>query len=175
MAPNSWMLNISTMALIHHHFQPQQYHFVLASSYFIWKVEVAWPMGSHFVEWWGALLRRWVRRTSPHFVACHFMLGHTIRLTLSKTSSFLFLSAAAGCWIAVTIEKLIFLLNRWRIYYIVKGTTSQCLKIKIKVSFNITSGASYVYIEWTKVKMAKMVHFKNMKLAVKLCYQTGQF
>ena len=49
----------------------------------IWKVEVAWPMGSHFVEWWGSLLRRWVRRTSPHFVACHFTLRQTIRLTLS--------------------------------------------------------------------------------------------
>ena len=46
-------------------------------------------------------------------------------------------------------------------------------KSQKKVSFNIVSEASYVYI-WTK-----MVHLgeflKNVKLVVKECYQTDQF
>ena len=55
------------------------------------------------------------------------------------------------------------------------------LKSQKKVSFNIASEASYVYIlsgqKW--IKSAKnspfMRVFENLKLAVKQCYQTGQF
>ena len=43
--------------------------------------------------------------------------------------------------------------------------TSRCLKITEKVSYNIASEASYVYV----------YIFENLKLAVKQCYQTGQF
>ena len=49
------------------------------------------------------------------------------------------------------------------------------------VSFNIASEASYVYIlRWQKfIKNAKNGPFwrvfENLKLAVKQCYQTGQF
>ena len=56
----------------------------------------------------------------------------------------------------------------------------QCLKITEKVSFNITSEASYVYIlNWQKlIKNVKNDQFwrvfENLKLAVKQCYQTDQ-
>ena len=62
---------------------------------------------------------------------------------------------------------------------IYKGT--QCLKITEKVSFNIASEASYVYI-LSGQKLIENVKndpfwrvFENLKLAVKQCYQTGQF
>ena len=54
-------------------------------------------------------------------------------------------------------------------------------KITEKVSFNITSEASYVYI-LTGQKLIKDAKngpfwrvFEHLKLAVKHCYQTGQF
>ena len=55
------------------------------------------------------------------------------------------------------------------------------LKIKEKVSFNIASEASYVYILSGQklIKNAKKLSiwrvFENLKLAVKQCYQIGQF
>ena len=54
-------------------------------------------------------------------------------------------------------------------------------KITEKVSFNIASEASYVYILNGQkfIKKAKNCPFwrvfENLKLAVKQCYQTGQF
>ena len=58
--------------------------------------------------------------------------------------------------------------------------TTRCLKITEKVSFNIASEASYVYI-LSGQKLIKNVKngpfwrvFENLKLAVKQCYQTGQ-
>ena len=60
-------------------------------------------------------------------------------------------------------------------------TCTRCLKITEKVSFNIASEASYVYIESGQklIKIPKNGQFgeffENMKLAVKQCYQTGQF
>ena len=57
---------------------------------------------------------------------------------------------------------------------------ARCLKITEKVSFNIASEASYVYIMSGQklIKNAKNGPFwrlfENMKLAVKQCYQTGQ-
>ena len=56
----------------------------------------------------------------------------------------------------------------------------RCLKITEKVSFNIASEASYVYILIRQkfIKIAKNGPFgrvfENLKLAVKQCYQTGQ-
>ena len=61
-----------------------------------------------------------------------------------------------------------------------EGST-RCLKITEKVSFNIASEASYVYILSGQqlIKNAKNGTFwrvfENLKLAVKQCYQTGQF
>ena len=61
------------------------------------------------------------------------------------------------------------------------GAKVGCLKITEKVSFNITSEASYVYILSGQkfIKNAKNGPFwrvfENLKLAVKQCYQTGQF
>ena len=58
---------------------------------------------------------------------------------------------------------------------------ARCLKITEKVSFNIASEASYVYILSGQklIKDAKNGPFwrvfENLKLAVKQCYQTGQF
>ena len=57
----------------------------------------------------------------------------------------------------------------------------QCLKITEKVSFNIASEASYVYISNGQkfIKNAKNGPiwrvFENLKFAVKQCYQTDQF
>ena len=57
----------------------------------------------------------------------------------------------------------------------------QCLKIIEKVAINITSEASYVYILSGQklIKNAKTGQFwrvfEKLKLAVKQCYQTGQF
>ena len=54
-----------------------------------------------------------------------------------------------------------------------------CLKITEKVSFNIASEASYVYISSGQklIKNAKNGPFwrvfENLKFAVKQCYQTG--
>ena len=62
-----------------------------------------------------------------------------------------------------------------------KRVASQCLKITEKVSFNIASEASYVYILSGQklIKNAKNGPFwrvfESLKLAVKQCYQTGQF
>ena len=58
---------------------------------------------------------------------------------------------------------------------------ARCLKITEKVSFNIASEASYVYILSGQkfIKKAKNAPFwrvfENLKLAVKQCCQTGQF
>ena len=58
---------------------------------------------------------------------------------------------------------------------------ARCLKITEKVSFNIASEASYVYI-LSGQKLIKNAQncpfwrvFENLKLAVSQCYQTGQF
>ena len=54
-------------------------------------------------------------------------------------------------------------------------------EIKEKVSFNIANEASYIYILSGQkfIKMAKNGKFwrvfDDLKLAVKQCYQTGQF
>ena len=62
-----------------------------------------------------------------------------------------------------------------------KACITQCLKITEKVSFNITSEASYIYIlsDQKFIKKAKKGQFwrvfENLKLIVKQCYQTGQF
>ena len=58
---------------------------------------------------------------------------------------------------------------------------ARCLKITEKVSFNIASEASYVYIlsgqKFTKNAKNGLFWrvFVNLKLAVKECYHTGQF
>ena len=64
--------------------------------------------------------------------------------------------------------------------YTFTPTYSRCLKITEKVSINITSEASYVYI----LSGQKLIEnakngpfwriFENLKLAVKQCYQIGQ-
>ena len=59
--------------------------------------------------------------------------------------------------------------------------STQCLKITEKVSFNIASEASYFYILSGRklIKNAKKGPFwrvlENLRVAVKHCYQTGQF
>ena len=74
-------------------------------------------------------------------------------------------------------EKM-FLLQK---FIIESKVSAQCLKITEKVSFNIASEASYVYILSGQklIKNAKNGPFwrifENLKLAVKQCYQTGQF
>ena len=54
---------------------------------------------------------------------------------------------------------------------------AQCLKIIEKVSFNIASEASYVYILSGQklIKNAGLFWriFENLKVAVKQCYPTG--
>ena len=58
---------------------------------------------------------------------------------------------------------------------------SPCLKFTEKVSFNIASEASYVYILRGQklIKIAKKGPFgqvfENLKFAVKQCYQIGHF
>ena len=53
---------------------------------------------------------------------------------------------------------------------------TRCLKITEKVSFNIASEASYVYILLKNAKNGPIWRvFENLKLAVKQSYQTGQF
>ena len=66
-------------------------------------------------------------------------------------------------------------------FTLTKTLLSRCLKITEKVSFNIVREASYVYI----LSGQKLIEnakngpfwrvFQNLKLAVKQCYQTGQF
>ena len=56
------------------------------------------------------------------------------------------------------------------------GKYPRCLKITEKVSFNIASEASYVYILNGQTENGPFWRvFENLKLAVKQCYQTGQF
>ena len=68
-----------------------------------------------------------------------------------------------------------------RAYIYVDVKRSRCLKITEKVSFNIASEASYVYILSgqkfiTNAKNGPFWQvFENLKLAVEQCYQTGQF
>ena len=76
----------------------------------------------------------------------------------------------------------IFLLILWtKLPFLFHLNWARCLKITEKVSFNIASEASYVYILSGQklIKNAKIGPFwrvfENMKLAVKHCYQTGQF
>ena len=69
---------------------------------------------------------------------------------------------------------------KWERYVIFYAIT-RCLKITDKVSFNIASEASYVYILSGQklIKNAKNGSFwrvfENLKLEVKQCYQTGHF
>ena len=64
-------------------------------------------------------------------------------------------------------------------FYIFYDT--QCLEITEKVSFNLASEASYIYISSGQkfIENAKTWSiwwvFENLKLEVKQCYQTGQF
>ena len=64
---------------------------------------------------------------------------------------------------------------------ILNSIQAQCLKISEKVAFNIASEASYVYILSGQklIKNAKNGPFgeflKNLKLAVKQCYQKVNF
>ena len=66
---------------------------------------------------------------------------------------------------------------------LVSSTYARCLKVTEKVSFNFASEASYVYILIGQklIRNAKsgpfwrVFVFVNLKLAVKQCYQTGQF
>ena len=68
-----------------------------------------------------------------------------------------------------------------RIQKRVSITIARCLKITEKVSFNIASEASYVYV----LSGQKLIQnakngpiwrvFENLKLSVKQCYQIGQF
>ena len=80
------------------------------------------------------------------------------------------------CFSYVT-EILRLLFSNWLCTF----SVSRCLKITEKVSFNIGSEASYVYILSGQkfIKDAKNCPFwrvfENLKLAVKQCYQTGQF
>ena len=73
------------------------------------------------------------------------------------------------------------LLDYWLVDALVRPIESQCLKFTEKVSFNIASEASYVYtLSGQKfIKNAKNGSFwrlfENLKLAVKQCYQTGQY
>ena len=61
------------------------------------------------------------------------------------------------------------------------SSSTQCLKITEKVSFNIASEASYIYILSGQklIKNAKNGQIwrvlENLKLAVKQSYQIGQF
>ena len=72
--------------------------------------------------------------------------------------------------------------NAWgKIRIFERNPDPLCLKIREKVSFNIASEASYVYIlnGQKLIKNAKNGPFwrvfENLKLAVKQCYQTCQF
>ena len=61
------------------------------------------------------------------------------------------------------------------------AATPRCLKITEKVSFNIASEASYVFVLSIQkfIKNAKngplWLVFENLELTVKQCYQTGKF
>ena len=75
-------------------------------------------------------------------------------------------------------------LTALKVHLVHLGSTygfTRCLKITEKVSFYIASEASYVYILSGQklIKNAKKGPFwqvfENLKLAVKQCYQTGQF
>ena len=76
------------------------------------------------------------------------------------------------------------LITKWRCEMIMHCNlrlVARCLKITEKVSFNIASEASYVYI-LSGQKLIKNVKngpfwrvFENLKLAVKQCYQTCHF
>ena len=78
---------------------------------------------------------------------------------------------------------LCYLLLKFVIFASLARTEKQALYLKIteKVSFNIASEASYLYILSGQklIKNAKNGPFwrvfENLKLAVKQCYQTGQF
>ena len=66
-------------------------------------------------------------------------------------------------------------------FELITAASARCLKVTEKVSFNIASEASYIYI-LSRQKLIKNAKngsfwrvFENLKLAVKQCYQTGQF
>ena len=65
-------------------------------------------------------------------------------------------------------------LTGFNVSMFLENITTQCLKITEKVAFNIASEASYVYILSGQNGPFWRV-FENLKLAVKQCYQTGQF
>ena len=76
--------------------------------------------------------------------------------------------------VATTIEK-------WPPFLLSFTDSFRILFLSEKVSFNIASEASYVYI-WSGQKLIENAKnrpfwpvFENLKLAVKQCYQTGQF
>ena len=109
---------------------------------------------------------------------------------LSKTTDLL--TGRKGSWISSTISYIELLqqsapFSLFTTSFMVCATLtfnfniSRCLKITEKVSFNIASEASYVYIlsGHKLIKNAKNGPFwrvfENLKLAVKQCYQTGQF
>ena len=80
-----------------------------------------------------------------------------------------------------TVFAEIFRIRRVNLELKRKIFSTQCLKITEKVSFNIASEASYVYILSGQklIKNAKNGPFwrvfENLKLVVEQCYQTGQF
>ena len=78
--------------------------------------------------------------------------------------------------VCVNTERIFFLAKNSLLYFIL---SLRCLKITEKVSFNIWSEASYIYI-LGRQKLIKNVKngpfwrvFENLKLTVIQCYQTG--
>ena len=62
----------------------------------------------------------------------------------------------------------------WLLHHLlVHISSTRCLKITEKVSFNIASEASYYYILSQNAKKGQFWRvFENLKLAVKQCYQS---
>ena len=66
--------------------------------------------------------------------------------------------------------------KKWKNNDVIYYRITQCLKITEKVSFNIASEASFVYISLKGTKNGQFWRvFENQKLSVKQCYQTGLF
>ena len=149
----------------------------------------------NMTSWDFNLLFLWISSRNKIFSKFFFNFWGEFCLFLYQSLKSGLTFEASGCWSSDSRIHLLstFCMQNWIFMTYSRSSTlsgivltknpnpTWWLKITEKVSFNIASEASYLYILSGQklIKNAKNSSFwrvfENLKLAVKQCYQTGQF
>ena len=120
----------------------------------------------------------------PYIETIHIQLGRCYVAALRRPSGERFIIVPWKMLKSFLKKRMLNPFRNWVLtstIWFTSTTKELAFKITEKVSFNIASEASFVYILSGQklIKKAKncpiWLVFENLKLAVKQCYQTGQF